>query len=100
MREFIKHFKRTSDGGWRCVADVEFIGPEGRIQVSVGSKFMLADHFFGVDLAEWLNEQLNNDRRKDGRRTNYSDEDTTISYMLRHFAPPDQFEKSGSGPLL
>ena len=76
MQEFIKHFKRDADGGWRCISKAEFHGPNGRIQVSVGSRFVRGTNFMGVDLAEWLDEQLNNDRRKDSGRSGYSDQRT------------------------
>jgi hypothetical protein len=97
MQEFIKSFKHDSDGGWTCISDVEFRAPQGLIEVAVGSKFTLGTKFFGVDLAEWLNEQHNNDRRKDGLRSDHSDE---VGYLLRHFALTDQPEKSGNVPLL
>lgn len=69
MQEFIKSFKQDPDGSWICVSEVEFHVQQGVIKVAVGSKFTLGTKFFGVDLAEWLNEQLHNDRRKDSSRT-------------------------------
>jgi hypothetical protein len=62
MENFIKHFKREPSGAWTCISDAEFNGPNGRIQVTDGSRFMPGTNFMGVDLAKWLDEQ----RRKEG----------------------------------
>ena len=74
MQEFIDHFKRDADGGWTCISETEFRAPNGRLQVAVGSRFTRGTHFMGVDVAEWLDEQLDNDRRKDSRRSHYLDQ--------------------------
>lgn len=57
MQHFIKHFNREADGAWTCISKAEFNGPNGRIQVSEGSRFTRGTNFMGVDLAQWLDEQ-------------------------------------------
>lgn len=57
MENFIKLFVRIERGKWTCVRDGEFVGPTGRIQVSIGSTFTKGTNFMGIDLAEWLDEQ-------------------------------------------
>jgi len=58
MENFIKNFIRDANGAWVCVSRAEFKGPNGRIQVAVGSTFTRGTNFMGVDLAEWLDEQF------------------------------------------
>jgi hypothetical protein len=57
MQNFIKNFMREQNGAWTCISGAEFNGPNGRIQVSVGSRFVRGTDFMGVDLAEWLDEE-------------------------------------------
>jgi hypothetical protein len=64
MQEFIKHFNRDSSGAWTCISTAEFNGPNGRIQVTVGTRFTRGTDFMGVDLAKWLDEQ----HKKDSQR--------------------------------
>ena len=39
MENFIRLFVRIERGKWTCVRDGEFHGPNGRIQVTVGTTF-------------------------------------------------------------
>lgn len=57
MDYFIKHFRRDSFGVWICVSPAEFSLPQGRIQVTVGSRFAQGTKFMNVDLAALLEEQ-------------------------------------------
>ena len=57
MADFMRHFVRQPGGGWMCILEGEFEGPEGRIQVTLGSVFMPGTIFMGVDLSQWLDEQ-------------------------------------------
>ena len=57
MEEFVKHFNLTSTGSWECISFAEIDGPNGRIQVTPGSRFTRGTSFMGVDLAEWLEEE-------------------------------------------
>ena len=56
MTKFIKHFRRDPFGVWICQAPAEINLPEGRIQVTVGSRFAKGTKFMNVDLAERLEE--------------------------------------------
>ena len=64
MDELIRHFVRIEPGKWTCVRSAEFNGPNGRIQVAIGSTFTRGTNFMGVDLAEWLEAQYERDRRR------------------------------------
>ena len=57
MKDFIRHFVRIEPGKWTCVRDGEFQGPNGRIQVTIGSTFAKGTNFMGIDMAELLEEQ-------------------------------------------
>lgn len=57
MQNFIRHFRRDPLGVWICVSDAELQLPEGRIQVTLGSRFAPGTRFMNVDLAALLEEQ-------------------------------------------
>lgn len=57
MEKFIKHFRRDPCGVWTCVANAELHLPEGRIQVTTGSRFAKGTRFMNVDLADMLEER-------------------------------------------
>lgn len=57
MENFIRHFVRIEAGKWTCVRPGEFEGPNGRIQVAIGSTFTRGTSFMGIDLARWLEEE-------------------------------------------
>lgn len=67
MDEFATHFCRNPDGSWTCTSDGTFNGPNGRIQVTQGSKFYPGTTFMGFDLAAWLDEQLDGDKSECGK---------------------------------
>jgi hypothetical protein len=54
MDKFIKHFRRDPFGVWICVSAAELNLPQGRIQVTVGSRFARGTTFMNVDLAQLL----------------------------------------------
>jgi hypothetical protein len=58
MDQFIKHFRRNADGSWTCLTPATLNGPNGRIQVTAGSRFYRGTMFMGFDLAEWLDRHL------------------------------------------
>ena len=58
MQSFIKHFVRVGPGMWTCVRDGEYNGPQGRIQVTVGTTVTKGTSFMGVDLAAILEQEL------------------------------------------
>ena len=63
MADFIRHFRRDSDGSWICTSHATLATPKGRIQVTEGSRFYPGTKFMGFDLARWLEEH------QDGRVT-------------------------------
>ena len=58
MQEFIKYFEREKRGLWACVEKTELALPQGRIQVTAGTRFMLGSKFMGVELAKLLEDQF------------------------------------------
>jgi hypothetical protein len=56
--EFLKAFRRDPGGTWICVEPTTFEGPNGRMQVTPGTRFAPGSKFMGADLAKWLDEQL------------------------------------------
>jgi hypothetical protein len=79
MDQFAKHFCRNHDGSWTCMHAGTFNGPNGRIQVTPGSRFYRGTIFMGFDVAAWLDKELENraaecesaldeDRRRGERR--------------------------------
>ena len=61
MQNFMKLFVRLCPDVWICVRDGELNGPDGRIQVTVGSQFTRGTNFMGVDLAKMLEEEYARD---------------------------------------
>jgi hypothetical protein len=57
MRNFAKAFRRNPDGSWTRIAAATWSGPNGRIQVNVGSSFAPGFLYMGVDLAMLLNDE-------------------------------------------
>jgi len=57
MNEFLRAFKRSDDGSWTCTAKAVYVGTEGHIQVTPGTRFTPGTSFMGVDLVEWLERQ-------------------------------------------
>jgi hypothetical protein len=58
MNQLIKDFRRNADGSWTCTSPATLNGPNGRIQVTEGSRFYPGTSFMGFDLARWLEKKL------------------------------------------
>lgn len=59
MAADFKHaFRRDPDGSLTCIAAVVIHHPQGRIEVARGTRLTRGTVFMGVDLATWLDEQL------------------------------------------
>ena len=56
--DFVTHFCRNADGSWTCTSPATLDGPNGRIQVAVGSRFYPGTIFMGFDLAKWLEARI------------------------------------------
>jgi hypothetical protein len=57
VQNFIRLFVRIGPGMWTCVRNGELEGPNGRIQVTLGSTFTKGTSFMGIDLAALLEEE-------------------------------------------
>ncbi len=64
MQKFIKHFRREGSGIWICVEPATLDLPEGRIQVTAGTRFTLGTTFMNIELAKLLDDEY---RRQHGR---------------------------------
>jgi hypothetical protein len=61
LKTAIKDFRRHADGSWECVAASTLNGPMGRIQVNQGLRVWPGMRFMGVDLAKWLDAEVDTD---------------------------------------
>lgn len=66
MQHFIKHFRRDPFGVWICISPAELTLPEGRIQVTVGSRFANGTKFMNVDLAGLLETEYRKGEQHSG----------------------------------
>ena len=57
MDQFIKHFRREGSGDWVCVQAATLELPQGRVQVTPGSRFKIGTRFMNVDLADMLDNE-------------------------------------------
>jgi hypothetical protein len=56
--DFVTHFCRNADGSWTCTSPATLEGPNGRLQVTAGSRFYPGTIFMGFDLARWLESRI------------------------------------------
>lgn len=57
MERFMKRFRRESAGVWVCIEPASLELPEGRIQVSPGTRLTRGTSFMNVDVAKLLDER-------------------------------------------
>ena len=57
MQQFIKHFRRESGGVWVCEEPATLDLPQGRVQVTPGTRLTIGSKFMNVDLARMLDEE-------------------------------------------
>lgn len=56
MEQFIKRFRREGAGMWVCVEPATLNLPNGRVQVTVGTRLVIGSKFMNYDLARMLDE--------------------------------------------
>ena len=66
MDRFIKHFIREAPGVWKCIEPADLLLPQGRVQVTAGTRFTPGSKFMGVELARRLEEHYELNRRRGG----------------------------------
>ncbi len=64
MKEFFRRFRREGVGVWVCIQPAEVQVPEGRVQVSPGTRFTRGTSFMNVEMAALLDEEYD---RQNGR---------------------------------
>ena len=64
MEQFIRHFRREGEGTWVCVEHATLSLPQGRVQVSPGTRFTPGTTFMNVDLSQMLEEQYAKDQHR------------------------------------
>jgi hypothetical protein len=57
MDRFIKHFQREGAGVWICIEPAEIELPQGRVQATAGSRFVVGMKFMNVDIARLLDAE-------------------------------------------
>jgi hypothetical protein len=57
-RELRSAFWRNQDGSWICIDPVTIEHPNGRVQVAPGTTLLPGIPYMGIDLAAWLNDQM------------------------------------------
>lgn len=57
MEKFIKCFRRENGGIWVCVEPATLDLPQGRVQVSEGTRFVVGTMFMNVDVARLLDQE-------------------------------------------
>lgn len=66
MHQFIKHFRREGAGVWVCIAPATLDLPQGRVQVTAGSRFTLGTRFMNVELASMLEAEYERQQHRPG----------------------------------
>jgi hypothetical protein len=66
MRSLTEHFVRDLFGSWLCIEAVDLDLPAGRVQVAPGTRLTRGTTFVGIDLVRLLDEQWEQDRRRNG----------------------------------
>jgi hypothetical protein len=56
VEELIKYFRREVAGTWVCVEPATLDLPQGRVQATPGTRFVLGTKFMNVDVARLLDE--------------------------------------------
>ena len=51
-------FYRNQDGSWICIDPVTIEHPKGRVQIASGTTLIPGILYMGIDLANWLDEQI------------------------------------------
>jgi hypothetical protein len=57
VENFIKHFRREGGGNWVCVEPATLQLPQGRVQVTSGTRLTVGQSYMNVDLARMLDEE-------------------------------------------
>lgn len=65
MEQFIKHFRREGAGVWICERPATLELPQGRVQVTAGSRLVIGTKFMNVDLARMLDQEYSRQRAAD-----------------------------------
>ena len=60
--QFIKHFRREGAGLWVCVAAATLELPEGRVQATPGTRFVIGTKYMNVDIARLLDQEYSRQR--------------------------------------
>lgn len=53
----MNRFKREGPGAWICVEPAVLVTPQGRVEITPGTRFTLGTKFMNVDVARLLDEE-------------------------------------------
>ena len=62
MEQFIKRFRREGAGIWVCVEPATLDLPQGRVQITPGTRLHIGSKYMNVDLARLLDEHYSRTR--------------------------------------
>ena len=62
VHQFINNFRREGAGIWVCVQPASLDLPQGRVQVTPGTRFTIGSKFMNIDLARMLDEEYSRQR--------------------------------------
>lgn len=57
MQQFIKCFRREGAGVWTCVEPATLDLPQGRVQATPGTRFVVGTKYMNVDVARLLDAE-------------------------------------------
>jgi hypothetical protein len=57
VQHFIRRFRREGAGNWICLEPATLELPQGRIQITPGTRVTIGNRFMNVDLARMLDEE-------------------------------------------
>jgi hypothetical protein len=63
-QNFIKHFRRESGGVWVCEEPATLDLPQGRVQVTPGTRFVVGKMFMNVDVARLLDQEYSRQHKR------------------------------------
>jgi len=59
-------FRREGAGNWVCIEAATLDLPQGRVQISVGTRLTIGAKFMNVDLARMLDEEYSREQTRRG----------------------------------
>jgi hypothetical protein len=68
VEQFIKRFRRDGAGNWVCMEPATLDLPQGRVQVTPGTRLVIGSKFMNIDLARLLDEEYSRSHKPRDRQ--------------------------------